>query len=86
MSEPKSCPTCWFYNAARWYHKKLDKLEAENAKLREVVDESDEELYLDIAHGLFDDLMAVDEGKAELWARAWPELFGKDEDDGSDLV
>lgn len=37
-------------------------------------------------HGLFDDLMAVDEYKAELWARAWPELFGKDEDDGCDLV
>lgn len=50
------------------------------------VEESDEELYLDIAHGLFDDLMTADKDKAELWARAWPELFGKDEDDGSDLV
>lgn len=49
------------------------------------VEESDEELYLDIMHGLFDDLMAVDEDKAKLWARAWPELFGK-ENDGCDLV
>ena len=49
------------------------------------VEESDEELYLDIMHGLFDDLARVDKDKAKLWARAWPELFGE-ENDGCDLV
>lgn len=62
----------------------LEAMDAWNQRVC-TVDESDEELYLDIAQGLFDDLMAVDEDKAKLWARAWPELFGKDED-GCDLV
>lgn len=61
------------------------RMVGENAKLRELVAESDEDLYLDIAQGLFDDLMAVDEYKAEAWARVWPELFGE-ENDGCDLV
>lgn len=80
-----------------WVHAKLtpmlrdvadviEWLEHENAKLWKVVDESDEELYLDIAQGLFDDLMAVDGGKAKLWARAWPELFGKRREDVCSLV
>lgn len=52
MSETKSCPTCWFYSAARWYREQLDVAEHnqtrnareyarlchENVKLRELVD------------------------------------------------
>lgn len=67
--------------ASAIYKEVIREYVAENVKLRELVEESDEELYLDIAQGLFDDLMAVDEDKAELWARAWPELFGKENHD-----
>lgn len=78
-----SCPECGLRTS--WHGKRGWAIAAWNQRAC-TVEESDEELYLDIMNGLFDDLMAVDKDKAELWARAWPELFGKDEDDGCDLV
>lgn len=85
-AEIKQTEYGWFYPACtnwscscNWceaYKTEAEAVEAWNTRAWTVAD-NDAEIPGDVTEGLFRDLMKSDPDTARIWARSWPELFGK---------